>query len=71
MILYSLDVPEGPPKIKLDKTIYNPGEQLVAECTSPGSDPPPVLYWYLNGKQVSKVIILTFKNNIDIYVNPI
>ncbi|KAK8402370.1 hypothetical protein O3P69_000647 [Scylla paramamosain] len=47
-------VPDRFPVLQVSRTEYSRGDQLVANCTSPGARPAPQLEWLINGDMVSK-----------------
>lgn len=47
-----IDVPDHHPVLKVSRTEYSRGDQLVANCTSPGARPAPQLQWLINGNMV-------------------
>ncbi|XP_063862087.1 uncharacterized protein LOC135101694 [Scylla paramamosain] len=49
-----IDVPDRFPVLQVSRTEYSRGDQLVANCTSPGARPAPQLEWLINGDMVSK-----------------
>nr|XP_045581119.1 uncharacterized protein LOC123744944 [Procambarus clarkii] len=52
-----IDVPDRIPMLVAWRGVYSPGEQLVANCTSPGARPAPRLQWLLNGIELNLVSI--------------
>jgi hypothetical protein len=49
------DLPEGDPKLQVEKRRYAVGDTLRGNCSSPASSPPTNLTWIVNGKRVSKL----------------
>ncbi|XP_050738221.1 uncharacterized protein LOC127009312 [Eriocheir sinensis] len=49
-----IDVPDSYPILVVSRTEYSRGDQLVANCTSPGVMPAPDIDWFINGDQVDK-----------------
>lgn len=47
------DLPEGEPKMVMEKQRYAVGDILRGNCTSPPSNPPTNLTWFVNGKKVN------------------
>jgi hypothetical protein len=47
------DLPEGDPKLQVEKTRYAVGDTLRGNCSSPASSPPTNLTWIVNGKRAS------------------
>lgn len=47
-----IDVPDRIPMLGVWQRVFSPGEQLVANCTSPEARPAPHLQWFLNGVEV-------------------
>lgn len=60
-----VDMPDDRPLIIVEKTEYEVGERLRANCTSPRSYPAANLTWYVNDKPVSTNHIREFPNMID------
>lgn len=51
---FVLELPKSKPTIATDKDKYDPGDTLMANCTSPGSKPAASLTFFLNNMPVSK-----------------
>jgi hypothetical protein len=51
------DLPEGDPKLQVEKSRYAVGDTLRGNCSSPASSPPTNLTWIINGKRVCKLNI--------------
>jgi hypothetical protein len=49
------DLPEGDPKLQIEKRRYAVGDTLRGNCSSPASSPPTNLTWIINGKRVSEL----------------
>lgn len=47
---------DGKPELQLEKPQYSPGEKLRANCSSPFSNPPANITWFINDKKVSNNI---------------
>jgi hypothetical protein len=58
------DLPEGDPKLQVEKRRYAVGDTLRGNCSSPASSPPTNLTWIVNGKKVSKL-----KVSVALYVS--
>jgi hypothetical protein len=58
------DLPEGDPKLQVEKRRYAVGDTLRGNCSSPASSPPTNLTWIINGKRVSKL-----KVSVVLYVS--
>lgn len=43
---------DGKPELHLDKPQYSLGEKLKANCSSPPSNPPANITWFINDKEV-------------------
>lgn len=54
---FPLDVPDRFPVLLVSRTEYSRGDQLVANCTSPGARPAPKLEWFINGDMVSGAVM--------------
>lgn len=48
-----LELPEGVPLVRAQKSWYTVGDMLRVNCTSPAADPPANLTWLVNGYEVS------------------
>ena len=46
------------PVIKGLNDSYYVGQVLEATCSSPSSDPPQHLAWYINNEKVSEILLL-------------
>ncbi|XP_060852394.1 uncharacterized protein LOC132930495 [Rhopalosiphum padi] len=57
-----VELPKSKPIIVTDKDKYDPGDTLVANCTSPASKPAAVLMFSLNNMQIGSPETLKFKN---------
>jgi len=51
---------DGKPELHLEKPQYSLGEKLKANCSSPPSNPPANITWFINDKGVRTI---TFYNN--------
>jgi hypothetical protein len=47
------DLPDGDPKLQVEKTRYSVGDTLRGNCSSAASNPPTNLTWIVNGKKAS------------------
>ncbi|XP_013177614.1 PREDICTED: uncharacterized protein LOC106125079, partial [Papilio xuthus] len=47
-----IDLPTTKPKVRAQKSWYSAGDMLRANCTSPPSDPPANVTWFVNGYEV-------------------
>lgn len=43
---------DGKPELQLEKPQYSLGEKLRANCSSPPSNPPANITWFINDKEV-------------------
>ncbi|VVC35892.1 Immunoglobulin subtype,Immunoglobulin-like domain,Immunoglobulin-like fold,CD80-like, immunoglobulin [Cinara cedri] len=43
---------DGKPELQLEKPQYSPGEKLRANCSSPPSNPPANITWFINDKEL-------------------
>lgn len=43
---------DGKPELQLEKPQYSLGEKLKANCSSPSSNPPANITWFINDKEV-------------------
>lgn len=50
---FPLELPKSKPVITTDKDKYDPGDVLLANCTSPASKPTASLTFFLNNLPVS------------------
>lgn len=57
MFVFVLELPKSKPIIATDKDKYDPGDTLMANCTSAASKPAASLTFFLNNIQVSQFII--------------
>lgn len=57
---FVVDLPEGEPKMVMEKQRYAVGDILRGNCTSPPSNPPTNLTWIINGKKVEEREIYFF-----------
>lgn len=51
---------DGKPELHLEKPQYSLGEKLRANCSSPPSNPPANITWFINDKGVRTI---TFYDN--------
>ncbi|XP_054268134.1 uncharacterized protein LOC128989976 [Macrosteles quadrilineatus] len=49
--MHVVDELQGEPNIKLEKNSYSVGDVLRGNCSSPPSNPPANVTWYLNGEK--------------------
>nr|XP_027227285.1 uncharacterized protein LOC113819238 [Penaeus vannamei] len=47
-----VDIPDRLPLLQVSRSQYSKGDELVANCTSPGAKPKPTIQWSINGKEV-------------------
>lgn len=47
-------LPEGNPKLSMEKLRYAVGDTLRGNCTSPASNPPTNLTWVVNGRKMNE-----------------
>lgn len=43
---------DGKPELQLEKPQYSLGDKLRANCSSPPSNPPANITWFINDKEV-------------------
>lgn len=53
---------EGKPELHLEKPQYSLGEKLRANCSSPPSNPPANITWFINDKEV-RTITFDYNSN--------
>jgi len=53
---------DGKPKLYLEKPQYSLGEKLRANCSSPPSNPPANITWFINDKEVRTITRYNNKN---------
>lgn len=56
MLCFVSELPKSKPVIVTDKDKYDPGDSLIANCTSPPSKPVASLKFFLNNMLVSTVM---------------
>lgn len=60
---------DGKPELQLEKPQYSLGEKLRANCSSPPSNPPANITWFINDKEVksqnrNNAIYITYYFNV-------
>nr|XP_023021843.1 uncharacterized protein LOC111510185 [Leptinotarsa decemlineata] len=55
---------EGPPEITFNKSTYEIGEVLEANCTTTPAKPPPHITWLINNEKVSDKLTKSFSNGL-------
>ncbi|GLV40278.1 beaten path IIIc [Carabus blaptoides fortunei] len=53
-------LPEGEPKMVMEKQRYAVGDILRGNCSSPPSNPPTNLTWIVNGKKINESFLLRY-----------
>jgi len=51
---------DGKPELQLEKPQYSLGEKLRANCSSPPSNPPANITWFINDKEVNMKVWIIF-----------
>ncbi|XP_068081906.1 synaptogenesis protein syg-2-like [Anabrus simplex] len=51
-------LPEGEPKLSMEKHRYAVGDTLRGNCTSPSSNPPTNLTWFVNGEKMNESFLV-------------
>jgi len=72
VLFLATDLPEGDPKLQVEKRRYAVGDTLRGNCSSPASSPPTNLTWIINGKEASRfnpfVALCVPRNTLAWYV---
>lgn len=53
---------DGKPELQLEKPQYSLGDKLRANCSSPPSNPPANITWFINDKEVGlfhKIVVIS------------
>ncbi|KAK9504753.1 hypothetical protein O3M35_008945 [Rhynocoris fuscipes] len=51
---------EGEPVVNLEKKRYSIGDVIRGNCTSPPSNPPANLTWFINGNKVTLPLLFNY-----------
>lgn len=55
---------DGKPELYLEKPQYSLGEKLRANCSSPPSNPPANITWFINNKEVRTITFYYNENYV-------